>query len=123
MAVAERAPSERRVSTRLVQILLALAGVSAFIVVTGVFGTEVAVVCLVLIVAATVLTAPAARGHGGGWWVALAVGAALSVVAPLVAEGSDTLGGYMALVGGVTVVIAAAIGFPVEREEGGTPLR
>lgn len=115
--MADRVAAERGLSTRLVQVLLVLAAIGAFIIVTGLFGTEVAVVCLVVIVAATVLTAPAARGRGGGWWVVLAAGAVLSVAGALVAQELDTLGGYMALIGGVLVVIAAAMGFPAEAEE------
>jgi hypothetical protein len=38
------------------------------------------------------------------------------VVAPLLAEASNTLGGLLAMVGGVMVIIAAAIGFPAEAE-------
>jgi hypothetical protein len=42
----------------------------------------------------------------------LASGAALSALGAVVAIGNDTAGGALALLGGVAVLVAAALGWP-----------
>ena len=65
-----------------------------------------------MIALATVLTAPARRTPGGGWWTLLGVGAAASIAGAALAQATATVGGLIAVIGGALVVIAAAIGFP-----------
>jgi hypothetical protein len=106
-------------SVRLVQVLLIAAALSAMVIVLSVLGTAVMVVGLVVMVVglvvmvlATLLTAPAARARGGGWWLLLAAGALLSIAGALIAQVAETPGGWIAVIGGVLVIVAAAIGFP-----------
>jgi hypothetical protein len=99
---------------RALQILLIIAAIAALVVLVGVFGTVPSIVALVVMVVVTVVTAPAARGRGGGWWILLAIGTALSVGGALLAQVANTLGGLIAVIGGVLVVISAAVGFPAE---------
>ena len=64
-------------SRRLVQGSLLLAGAGAVAILLVVLGTAADIAGLVAIVLGTVLTAPAGRGEGNGWWSLLAVGALL----------------------------------------------
>ena len=103
-------------TTRALQIALVLAAIAALIVLVGLFGTVPSVIALGVMVVVTVVTAPAMRGRGGGWWILLAIGTVLSVGGALLAQVANTLGGLVAVIGGVLVVIAAAVGFPAESE-------
>jgi hypothetical protein len=100
------------VSVRLVQAALLLAAVAAAVILLGFLGTAGDIVALAAIVLAMVLTAPAGRAPGGGWWSLLAAGTALSVLGALLALATETAGGLVALIGGVAVLIAVAFGFP-----------
>jgi hypothetical protein len=100
------------VSTRLVQAALAIAGAGAVAILLGVLGTTADVAGLIAIVLGTVLAAPAGRRPGNGWWSLLAVGATLSVLGALLALASDSVGGLVALIGGILVLTGAAFGFP-----------
>lgn len=101
-------------SQRGVQVALSASAVAALIILLGLFSPAVSVAALVVIVLGTVLTAPAASG--GSWWALLAAGAALSVGAALLQFSSDTLGGLVAVIGGLLVLIAVSLGFPLENE-------
>jgi uncharacterized membrane protein HdeD (DUF308 family) len=98
------------------RIALAIAGIAAFIVVVGVFGTAFRIACLVLIALAAVVTLPLRSGDGGGWWWILAGGAAASIAGAIIAQPAATLGGLIALLGGIAVIIGAAVGFPTQEE-------
>ena len=99
-------------STRLIQLALLLAGAGAVVVLLGVLGTGADIAGLAAIVVGTVLTAPAGRREGNGWWSLLASGMVLSVLGALLALATDSVGGLVALVGGIVVVTGAAFGFP-----------
>ena len=99
-------------SARLLQASLLVAGVGAVVILLGVFGTAVDVAALGAIVLGTIFTAPAGRSTGGGWWPLLAVGMILSVLGALLAFATDSVGGLVALLGGILVVTGAAFGFP-----------
>jgi hypothetical protein len=107
-------------TTRAVQIALGMAVLGAALILCGLFGVVISVIGLLLIVAGTVLSAPAAPSPGQpgrGWWPMLAAGAALSLLGALVSIASDTIGGLIAVAGGVAVVVGAALGFPLEDRE------
>ena len=99
---------------RVTQVALLLAAAAAILIIVDVLGTPAAIVALGVIVLGTLLAAPAGRGQGGGWWTLLAIGAALSVAGALLTLISDTVGGLVALLGGVAVVSGAAMGFPLD---------
>lgn len=99
-------------STALVRIGLLVAGAGAVVILLGILGTAADVAGLAAIVLGTVLTAPAGRRPGNGWWSLLAVGAILSVLGALLALATDSVGGLVALLGGIVVVTGAAFGFP-----------
>jgi hypothetical protein len=98
------------------RIALAVAGIAAFIVVLGLFGTALRVACLVLIALAAVVTLPLRSSDRAGWWSMLAGGAAASIAGAIIAQPAATLGGVIALLGGVAVIIGAAVGFPTQGE-------
>lgn len=93
-----------------------LAAVGALVILLGLFGTVAAVIGLVAIVAGTVLSAPYApppSEPGRGWWTLLAAGAVISIAAAPLALVAETPGGLLAVLGGVLVAIAVALGFPL----------
>lgn len=96
--------------SRNLRVLLLVAGAGALVIMLGFFGTIGAVVGLLMIAVPTVLAAAVASEEG--WWRLLAVGAALSVLAPLVAQVAETLGGLLALLAGILVLIAVTFGYP-----------
>jgi hypothetical protein len=98
---------------RVTQGALLIAAAGAVVIMLGLFGTGVDIAALVAICLGTVLAAPAGRGPDGGWWSLLGTGAILSVAGALAAIGSEGLGGLLALIGGVCVLVGAAMGFPV----------
>ena len=98
------------------RIALVVAAIAALVVVLGIFGTGVRIACLVLIALATVISLPLRSDDGGGWWWLLAGGAAASIAGAIIAQPSATLGGVIALLGGLAVIIGAVIGFPREGE-------
>jgi hypothetical protein len=91
---------------RLTQVGLVLAAVGAFMVVFHVFP----MVGLVFTVVGAVLAARGGIGHG--WYTAVAAGAALEVIARLIAEGAETLGGWLAVIASIVILCAVALGFP-----------
>lgn len=104
-------------SDAVLRIALVVAAIAALIVVLGILGTGVRVACLVLIALVTAMALPLRPRDGGGWWWILAGGAAASILGAIIAQSSVTLGGIMALLGGLAVIVAAAIGFPRDEAE------
>jgi hypothetical protein len=91
---------------RITQIGLLIAAVGALFVVFGLLPT----VGLVMTVVGAVM---AARGGiGYGWYTAVAAGAALEVIARLLADGAETLGGWLAVVASVMILCAVSLGLP-----------
>ena len=99
-------------SSRTLQAILVAAAIAAFIILLGLFAIWFRIFCLVVIGAAAVVTFPALRRDGGGWWWILGGGAAVSILAAIIAQPSTILGGWLALIGGLAVIIGALIGFP-----------
>jgi hypothetical protein len=96
------------------RITLAVAAISALIVVLGLFGDVVRVLCLVLIAAAALLTASPRVNRGGSWWWILVGGAVASIAGAIIAQPASSVGGWIALLGGLAVIVGAAVGFGVE---------
>jgi hypothetical protein len=100
-------------TVRITRIAVLIAAVGALLVVFDFFG--LAVVGLVLAAAGAVI---AARGGlGRKWYWALAAGAAIVVLSHLIAEGSEMLGGWLAVIGSLCVLIAASLGYPLASDE------
>jgi hypothetical protein len=104
-------------SSTALRVALVVAALAAVIVIFNLFGTGFRVFCLVVIGAATLIALPERSREGGGWWWVLAAGAAASILGAIIAQPAETLGGWLALIGGLLVIVAAAIGFPREMEE------
>jgi hypothetical protein len=99
------------------QVGLLVAAVAALIVMLGLFSVAFRVGCLVVMAGVVVISAPARAQRGGGWWVLLAGGVVASIAGAVIAQGAQTIGGLIAVIGGVLVVIAATIGLPLSLEE------
>lgn len=108
---------DRALGDRTLQVVLGGAALAALAILVSLFGDAVTAGCLAVIALATVLTAPARHGVGGGWWSLLAIGAVASIAGAGLAQLTETVGGLVAVVGGVLVVVGATIGFPLREYE------
>jgi hypothetical protein len=98
---------------RATQIGLLVASLGAVLVVFDLFG--LGIVGLFLAAGGAALAAPGGAGHR--WYVGVAGGAILAVLSRLVAEGSETLGGWLAVFGSVAILFGTSLGFPVRSSE------
>jgi hypothetical protein len=94
---------------RLTQIGIGIASLGAALVIFDPF--SLAVVGIFLAVGGTLLAAPGNVGYR--WYIAIAIGAIVVALSRLVAENNELLGGWMAVIGAVTIMIGATLGFPV----------
>ena len=99
------------------QVALVAAAIAAIFVLLNLLSAGFRIFCLIVIVVAALIASP--RGRGQTWWLILVAGAAASVLGAIVAQPSTTIGGWLALLGGLAVVIGAIIGFPREEAEEG----
>ena len=90
--------SPRRGAIRITQAGLLIAAIGALFVVFRV----IPMVGLVMTVVGAVLAARMGIGHG--WYTVVAAGAALEVIARLLAESSETLGGWLAVIASVIIL-------------------
>jgi hypothetical protein len=105
IATARRDP----VTVRITRAGILIASLGALLVIFNPFDS--AIVGLVLAAVGTVI---AARGGlGRRWYWAMAVGAILLVLSRLIAESSETLGGWLAVIGVIFILVAAALGYPL----------
>jgi hypothetical protein len=93
--------------------LLALAFACAVAVVVGFLPELVALALNLVVLAVAVLTSSERERPGGGWWALLALGAVLALAGEGLSHLAETPGSIVALIGGLAVAAAAAIGFPV----------
>jgi hypothetical protein len=91
---------------------LILAAAAGAVVMLDLFSAGIRWACLGLIVLVGIATASERRRAGSGWWDIYIAGAGVSILGALLSGAADTVGGILALVGGVLVIGAAAIGFP-----------
>ena len=94
---------------RLTRAGVLIAALGALLVVIDPFGLAVA--GLVLAVVGAVLAARGGMGHT--WYWMIAGGAAIAVLSRLIADGTQTLGGWLAVVGCLMILIGASLGFPL----------
>lgn len=107
-------------SVGVVRAALLLAAIAAVEILLGLLGTAADVIALAAIVLALLLTAPAGRASGTGWWSLLAAGACLSVLGALLALVTGSIGGLVAVLGAIAVLAAATVGFPTRAGAGGS---
>jgi hypothetical protein len=98
---------------RATQVGLLIACLGAFLIIFNLFG--LGVVGIFLAIGGVVIAAPG--GFGRGWYWAVALGAIVAALSRLIAEGSETLGGWLAVVGAITVLVGATLGFPVRDDK------
>jgi hypothetical protein len=98
---------------RLTQVGLVIAAVGALMIVFGL----APMVGLVMTVVGAVLAARGGIGHS--WYTGVAAGAALEVIARLLSEGSETLGGWLAVIASLVILISVSLGFPTGVRTGG----
>ena len=91
---------------RMTRVGLLAAAAGALMVVFGLLP----MVGLVMTVAGAVLAARG--GFGRGWYTVVAAGAALEVIGRIVAEGPETLGGWLAVIASVMVLVGVSLGYP-----------
>ena len=96
---------------------LVLASLAAVVILVGLFSDVARFVCVGIILAAAAITAGERSREGGGWWTLLGLGAALSAVGAGIAQVQDSVGGLVAVIGCVLVVIGSVIGFPADELE------
>lgn len=94
---------------RVTQVGLLIASLGAILVVFDLFG--LGILGLFLAAGGAALAAPG--GVGNGWYWGVAGGAIVSVLARLIAESAETVGGWLAVIGAIAILIGAALGYPV----------
>jgi hypothetical protein len=106
---ARRDPSAMRAT----QIGLVIASIGAVLIIFDPFG--LGVVGIFLAIGGALIAAPGNIGQG--WFVALALGAIVAALSRLIADGNETLGGWLAVFGSAALLIGAILGFPSREEE------
>jgi hypothetical protein len=107
-------PARRDEATvRITRVGVLIAAIGALLVVFDLFG--LAIVGLVLAAVGALLAARG--GMGRGWYWALVAGAVVVVLSRLIAEGAETLGGWLAVIGSLCILIAASLGYPLASDE------
>ena len=96
-------------TVRVTRAGILIAALGALMVIFNPFGTAIAGLVLTAVGALI-----AARGGlGRNWYWALALGAILVVLSRLIAEGAETIGGWLAVIGVVCILVAASLGYPL----------
>jgi hypothetical protein len=95
-------------AVRLTQVGLLIACLGALLVIFNLFGWAEAG----LVLAPVGMVLAARGGFGRAWFWMVAAGAILVVVSRLVADGSETLGGWLAVVASLLILLGSTIGFP-----------
>lgn len=98
---------------RLTQAGLLIACLGAVLIIFNPF--DLGVVGLVLAALGTVL---AARGGlGKTWFWVVAGGTIVAILSRLIAENSEVLGGWLAVISSIAILLAATVGYPTSEED------
>src|SRR5437764_92430 len=97
---------------RVTQVGLLIASLGAVLIVFNLFG--LGILGLFLAAGGAALAAPG--GVGKSWYLAVAIGAVVAILSRLIAESSETLGGWLGVLGSLAILIGSALGFPVRGE-------
>ncbi len=98
---------------RVTQVGLLVASLGAVLVIFNPFG--LGIVGIFLAIGGALIAAPGNVGRG--WFIAVALGAVLTGVSRLIAESAETLGGWLAVIGALTLLFGVILGFPSRDEE------
>jgi len=93
---------------RLTQAGLLIASLGAVIVILG------SIIGLFLCGIGAVMAAPG--GLGNRWYWLVAGGAIVVILSRLIAEGAETLGGWLAVFGAIAILVGTSLGYPVRNE-------
>ena len=107
--VAARPVRHDPTTMRITRLSLLIASLGAALVIFDPWGLAVA--GLVLAVVGTLASSRACLGHR--WYWQLVAGAVLLVLSRLIAEGAETLGGWLAVIGALLILIGACLGYPL----------
>ncbi|MGH2980364.1 MAG: hypothetical protein ACRDLQ_12125 [Solirubrobacterales bacterium] len=108
-ALATGVPRRDPGTVRLTRVGVVIAALGALLVVIDPFGLATA--GLVIAVVGALLAARGGVGHS--WYWMIAGGAAVAVFSRLMAEGAQTLGGWLSVVGCLMILIGASLGYPL----------
>jgi hypothetical protein len=92
---------------RVTQVGLLISCLGAAMVIFGLFG----IVGIFLALGGAALAAPGGFGHR--WYIGVVLGAIVLALSKPIADGAQTLGGWMAVIGGIAILVATSLGFPV----------
>jgi hypothetical protein len=109
MNVSEREPG----TLRLTQAGLLIASLGAVMVIVGAFG----IAGLILAAVGAAMAAPG--GFAKAWYWGVAGGAVVAILSRLIAESAQVVGGWLAVIGAVAILIGTSIGYPVKDEREG----
>jgi hypothetical protein len=97
---------------RTTQVGLLIASLGAVLVIFDFFG--LGIVGLFLGVGGAALAAPG--GVGKRWFWAVAAGAVVMVLSRLIADSTETIGGWLAVFGAVAILIGTSLGYPLKSD-------
>jgi hypothetical protein len=101
-------------ATRDLQLTLLVTIAAAVVVMLGLLPTPLRLACLAIVLVGVFITAPERNLRGGGWWLLLAIGGALSLLGFAVGElAYESAGGFAAIAGAALVIVGSTIGFPL----------
>jgi hypothetical protein len=98
---------------RITQVGLLIGCLGAALIIFHPFG--LGVVGIFLALGGAIIAAPGNLGQG--WFVTVALGAIVAALSRLIADSNETLGGWLAVIGSLTLIIGAVLGFPSGEEE------
>lgn len=107
--VATRPIRNDPMTMRITRVGLLVASLGGLLVIFDPWGLAVA--GLVIAVVGTLVSARAGLGHR--WYWLMVVGAVLLVLSRLLAESAETLGGWLAVIGVLLMLIGACLGYPL----------
>jgi hypothetical protein len=96
-------------TVRITRAGILIASLGALLVIFNPFSG--AIVGLVLAAVGALIAARGGLGHR--WFSLLALGAIFVVLSRLIAEDTETLGGWLAVIGVVCILVAASLGYPL----------
>jgi hypothetical protein len=98
---------------RITQIGLLIASLGAVLILFHPFG--LGAVGIFLAFGGAIIAAPG--GIGRSWYIAVTLGVIVAALSRLVADGSETPGGWLAVFGSATILFGAILGFPSTDDE------